>query len=34
MLRQQLVQIQAEMAIFEARRLQDLDDEEALLLLL
>jgi hypothetical protein len=34
MLRQQLVQIQTEMAIFEARRLQDLDDEEALLLLL
>jgi hypothetical protein len=34
MLRNQLVQIQTEMAIFEAKRLQELDDEEALLLLL
>jgi hypothetical protein len=34
MLRQQLVRIQTEMAIFEAKRLQELDDEEALLLLL
>jgi len=34
MLRQELVRIQTEMAILEARRLQELDDEEALLLLL
>jgi hypothetical protein len=34
MLRQQLVQIQTEMAIYEAKRLAELDDEEALLLLL
>ena len=34
MLRQELVRIQTEMAIFEAKRLQELDDEEALLLLL
>ena len=34
MLRQELVRIQTEMAIFEAKRLAELDDEEALLLLL
>ena len=34
MLRQELVRIQTEMAILEAKRLQELDDEEALLLLL
>ena len=34
MLRQELVRIQTEMALHEARRLQNLDDEEALLLLL
>jgi hypothetical protein len=33
-LRKELVRIQTEMAILEARRLQELDDEEALLLLL
>jgi len=34
MLRQELVRIQTEMAILEAKRLAELDDEEALLLLL
>lgn len=34
MLRQELVRIQTEMAILEAKRMQELDDEEALLLLL
>ena len=34
MLRQELVRIQTEMALFEAKRLAELDDEEALLLLL
>ena len=34
MLRQELVRIQTEMVIFEAKRLAELDDEEALLLLL
>lgn len=34
MLRQELARIQTEMAILEAKRLQELDDEEALLLLL
>jgi hypothetical protein len=34
MLREELVRIQTEMAIFEAKRLAELDDEEALLLLL
>lgn len=34
MLRQELVRIQTEMAILEAKRLQEIDDEEALLLLL
>ena len=34
MLRQELVRIQTEMAIHEAKRLQELDDEESLLLLL
>lgn len=34
MLRQELVRIQTEMALHEARRLAELDDEEALLLLL
>jgi len=34
MLRHELVRIQTEMAIFEAKRLAELDDEEALLLLL
>ena len=34
MLRQELVRIQTEMALHEARRLQNLDDEEAILLLI
>ena len=34
MLRQELVRIQTEMALFEAKRLAELDDDEALLLLL
>ena len=34
MLRQELIRVQTQLAIHEAMRLQELDDEEALLLLI